>query len=1134
MKIALVVVVQPTRRGGAEILFAGLERALSEAGHAVERIPVACDESTFEGILAGYDAARALDLDRFDLVVSTKAPSFNVRHSRHVVYLLHTVRVFYDLFDSWTDGSPGSRAQRDRIRELDFDALSAVSDHRRFAIGQEVASRLRDTLGLTARVLHPALPDADRFHQGPFEHFLHSGRLHPWKRADLVLEAYRSLSTDVPLLVTGTGEAQESLRRQAAGDDRIQFLGDVPREDLYDLYSRALAVPFVPLREDYGYVAVEAMLSGKPVITASDSGEPARLVEHEKTGLIVEPRADAIAAALGRFLRAPAEAKRMGSEGRLRASGIRWGPVVEQLLGSVEEDTEGESAARIRSTRRTRVLVVDNQPIEPPVGGGRIRLFGLYSNLPPDLDPVYVGSYDWPGPGYRSVLHGGRLREVTVPQSEAHFRAHESLQAVDPNLTMDITFPLLSFLSRGFADRIAYEARSADVIVFSHPWVFPIVSRLPGLEDKPFVYDSQNVEGRLRRSLLGERGLAGGVAEMVESLERELCRRAAAIFACSTDDARSFESSYGIDPPRIHVIPNGTDVLRLKPSGAKEKRRSRALLGFPPDGPLVVFVGSYYAPNTEAARFICGRLAPELPDVRFVLAGGCTQELARGVIPANVTALGVVDAETRDRILAAADIAINPMSRGSGTNIKMLDFLGAGLPTLTTAVGARGLGGGGRKCFLVAELDDFAAEIRSLLRSPSRRDRFAASARLLAESRFDWRELGASAGRVLRSLARREEERARPSPWPAGLRLAVLSTWNTRCGIADYTAALTGSFPPGADVRIYAEARSCGSAVEPNVRKNWEIGLHDLSSLEADLEKDQVQALLVQHNPAFFREDAFARLLQRLRKQAVPVAVTLHATQGLRPDPDLASELRQVERIYVHRRSDVDWLTEHRIGDRARLIPQGIPRLPDRSVEWVKSRIGLDGKYVIGHFGYLRPHKGVLELIEAFEVLGKTMPRAHLLLLCAEYPSADSGDYRRECEERIAASPVVNRIHASFEHLSLDAAGFLLQGCDVIVFPYDSSRESSSAAVRLAIASRRPIVVSSSGIFEELEGVAEVAPSREPEPLAAFLSGLAEAGPRADARERMHRFAAKREWSRISSFIWGDLRPLSRPQGDVV
>jgi len=857
-------------------------------------------------------------------------------------------------------------------------------------------------------------------------------------------------------------------------------------------------------------------------VTASDSGEPARLVVHGKSGLVVEPRADAIAEALQKLLESPAEVRRMGYAGKLRTSHMRWDTVVERLISSVTDSEPSTPFPRVVSSARTRVLIVDNQPIEPPIGGGRIRLFGLYTNLPSDLDPVYVGTYDWPGPEYRSVLHAGRLREVTVPQSAAHFRAHASLQAMDPTLTMDVTFPLLSFLSKAFADRVAYEARSADVIVFSHPWVFPIVSRLPELEGKPFIYDSQNVEGHLRRSLLGEKGLAGGIAEMVESLERELCARASAVFACSADDALAFELHYGVDPSKIHVIPNGTNVHLVVPGA--DRTLARRALGLPADARVVVFLGSRYAPNAEAARFIWTTLAPALPDVRFVIAGGCTDELHPQDIPENVMVLGTVEAAVRDRALAAADLAINPMSRGSGTNIKMFDFFAAGLPTVTTGVGARGLGSGAGIAYQVADLDDFAAQVRALLDSEPRRREMSVSARTLAESRFDWRTIGATAGRVVRAVARGSHaELVRPGRF----RLAVLSTWNTRCGIADYTASLTRGFPNGSDVRIYAEARSCGEA-ESHVRKNWEIGLHDLSALESDLERDAVGGVLLQHNPAFFTEEAFGRLLRRLRENGIPAAITLHAAQGIRLDRDLAAELGRAARIYVHRPSDVTWLAAHGVNAAVRVLPQGIPQIPDRSPEWVKSRVGLVGKFVIGHFGYLRPHKGVRELIEAFDVLAGTMPHAHLVLLCAEYPSEDSREYRRLCEERIAASPARDRIHASFDHLPLETAGFLLQGCDVIVFPYDSSRESSSAAVRLAIASKRPIVVSGSGIFEELEGIAEVAPSREPAALAEFLSGFDRNGPDAEARERLRRFAARRDWSRVSAFVWGDLRSLDR------
>jgi glycosyltransferase involved in cell wall biosynthesis len=1131
MKIALVAVAQPGGRGGAEVLYEGVEGALSAAGHDVERVTLTCDESTYDGVLESYRAARALDLSPFDAVISTKAPSFNLRHRNHVVYLLHTVRVFYDMFDSWTDGSASSRAQRDRIHELDFSALSSVPEERRLAIGEEVAGRLLDSLGLPFRVVHPPLPDAERFREGSFEHFLHCGRLHPWKRVDLLVRAYRSLKTEVPLVITGTGEAEGDLRRLAAGDERIRFVGDVDRTRLYELYSRALAVPFVPLREDFGYVAVEAMLSGKPVVTLSDSGEPARLVENGVTGLVVPPDAAALASALESLAANPREARRMGLAGRARATRMSAAEIAEALLGGISRRSDA-TTTRTRPSR-LRVLILDNQPIEPPIGGGRIRLLGLYSNLPLDLDPVYVGTYDWRGPGYRSVLHQGRLREITVPQSEAHFAAHEALQAAEPTVGVDVTFPALSPLSAAFAERVAYEAARADVIVFSHPWVFPLVARDPKLAGKPFVYDAQNVEGRLRRSLLSGEGLSAGLAGMVEELERDLCRRSAAIFACSEEDARAFVEEYGVDPDRVHVLPNGTDVTRLRPAGPEARRSARTALGLPVDGPVALFVGSDYAPNSEAAHWIGSELAPRLPDVRFVIVGGCTKDWIPAETPGNVTVLGVVPHEERDAALAAADLAINPMSRGSGTNIKMLDYFSAGLPVVSTPVGARGLSRGAGSAYVLAGVEEFPARIRELLGSPAAAARMSRAARLLAESLYDWRQIGAAAGRVLRRIARGAEESTevvRPEP-RAEPRVAVLSTWKTRCGIADYTDSMTRAFPAGAGWRVYAEARSCGVAESDDVRANWEIGLEDLSRLEADLEAHDVEVLLVQHNPAFFSEEALRRLLERTRARGVSVALVFHAVQGLRIDPALASELDRVDRMYVHRRADAEFFARLGVETPLRVVPHGIARLPERSASRAKAAIGLPGRFLIGHFGYLRPHKGVLELLEAFERIAPAEPRAELLLLCSEYPSTDSREYRARCEKRIAESAFSERIHASFDHLPLDTAGFLLQACDVLVFPYSPSGESASGAVRLAIAAGRPIVVSDSGIFDELRNVGHLAPSHDPEALSRAILALKDPRERAGVEARVRRFARHCTWERIASHVWGDLRAVVAERG---
>ncbi|HEK7317254.1 TPA: hypothetical protein ACGE8L_004700, partial [Yersinia enterocolitica] len=84
--------------GGAERFYQGLLAGLIEIGCDAEIVPIIADESSFDQISKNYQYCRDLDLSRFDAVVSTKTPSFTVNHPNHVMYLVHTVRVFDDMF----------------------------------------------------------------------------------------------------------------------------------------------------------------------------------------------------------------------------------------------------------------------------------------------------------------------------------------------------------------------------------------------------------------------------------------------------------------------------------------------------------------------------------------------------------------------------------------------------------------------------------------------------------------------------------------------------------------------------------------------------------------------------------------------------------------------------------------------------------------------------------------------------------------------------------------------------------------------------------------------------------------------------------------------------------------------------
>jgi glycosyltransferase involved in cell wall biosynthesis len=137
------------------------------------------------------------------------------------------------------------------------------------------------------------------------------------------------------LKIAGTGPLAEELRKQIEGlgvADRVELLGFVSAEELVDLYAGCRAAYYAPLNEDYGYVTVEAHLSRKPVVTTTDAGGPLEFVTDGESGLVAEPNAEAIAAAIDRlWALPPARLGEMGEAGRSRVEDITWDRVIDRL-----------------------------------------------------------------------------------------------------------------------------------------------------------------------------------------------------------------------------------------------------------------------------------------------------------------------------------------------------------------------------------------------------------------------------------------------------------------------------------------------------------------------------------------------------------------------------------------------------------------------------------------------------------------------------------------------------------------------------------------------------------------------------------------------------------------------------------
>lgn len=118
------------------------------------------------------------------------------------------------------------------------------------------------------------------------------------KRVELAIDAMRLLK-DKQLYVVGGGTHKAYLEAHAPSN--VKFLGNVSEKSLADLYSRCSAVIYPSFDEEFGYVPVEAMASGKPVIACKDGGGVCETIIDKKTGFIVEPNPAAIALAANKL-----------------------------------------------------------------------------------------------------------------------------------------------------------------------------------------------------------------------------------------------------------------------------------------------------------------------------------------------------------------------------------------------------------------------------------------------------------------------------------------------------------------------------------------------------------------------------------------------------------------------------------------------------------------------------------------------------------------------------------------------------------------------------------------------------------------------------------------------------------------
>jgi glycosyltransferase involved in cell wall biosynthesis len=770
----------PFSVGGAEKLWWGLVEHINQStAHVADLVKVPSPEGDLVSLVRNYADFSRLDLSGFDVVISSKYPSWMVSHPRHVCYMVHRLRGLYDTYSDRVLGRdaprhpsidallalmreeegrrsglapffeafaslaarsdlppdalafPGPLA-RDVVRFLDGIGLARSAIARYAAIAKTVAGRENYfPTGVAPAIAYPP-SNLRGLREGPFDYVFTASRLDGPKRVELIVRAMAHVKSGVKLKVAGTGPLEHHLRQVAHGDPRIEFLGFVRDADLAGLYAGALVVPFVPRDEDYGLITIEAMASGKPVITTDDSGGPLEFVEDGVNGFVVPAVPAAIAARIDQLAGDRDRARAMGALGRAKVAGVTWEAALSVLL-------DGIVPAGGRARRRRRIVVANTYPVAPPRSGGQARIFNLYGQLAERHDLELV-CYAEPGtaPSRREIRRG--FTETRIPPCAEHVEAERQLREETGFLQVgDIAMLEIANLTPAFGEALATAARGADFTIASHPYLLPALRKATNL---PFGHESQNVEQDMKRAMLPDNAASRRLLESLAEAEGSACRDSLFVLACSSEDRDRLAALYGADAHRFILTPNGVDV-RATPFATPARRKTlRERLGFRA-AKLALFIGSWHKPNVEALERVSA-LARMQPDISFLALGSsCMAPLAMPP-PANLRLLGIVDDETKQLLFECADVALNPMSSGSGTNVKMLDWLASGLPVITSPVGARGLALEPGRHVLVAEPDAFGPALERFFASDEEsRAALARTGREHVEAHFDWREIAA-------------------------------------------------------------------------------------------------------------------------------------------------------------------------------------------------------------------------------------------------------------------------------------------------------------------------------------------------------------------------------------------------------
>jgi glycosyltransferase involved in cell wall biosynthesis len=365
--------------------------------------------------------------------------------------------------------------------------------------------------------------------------------------------------------------------------------------------------------------------------------------------------------------------------------------------------------------------------VYPPTAGTAIRTFNLAKMASKHFNT--------------SIISCLSTREFQFSDVEQNINGIRIIQKKIPKtISMDLSKAYNFYYTKYHPEMerlIRTNASNADLLQLEGVNLYALAKKL----EKPIVLDMHNVDYELIRFVTGWKSVFSEYwLKKGKEYEISCLRNAKQIIVTSERDKNVYLANEKTLKEKITVIPNCIDIdyyenlTTDKPIGNAGK-------------PVILFIGSLnYLPNRIAVQDIA-RMAAEMPDYSFVIVGAYYAVIEN--YPRNIVFTGFVE-DIRPYI-SKADICIAPLRLGSGTRIKILEYMAMKKPVISTSKGVEGLAVDKESIVIEDDLMRYKEIIKDLLADEKKRETLAEKAYAEVKEKYDWRKYTDKLGAVYQS-----------------------------------------------------------------------------------------------------------------------------------------------------------------------------------------------------------------------------------------------------------------------------------------------------------------------------------------------------------------------------------------------